>query len=183
MRTRIGIKLRKFPSMRITVSMESAKFCPNLYRCTHQNDDSAEAHTHCTHISQKSATPPKILRFFSTKEAKKLRFRWQASQKCTFLLLSGVPEPHMPPSGGRMSGNDNIVNAGAGSLGNHVSGWLFSALQYSKVDSRQRCRNSKLSKEGLLSKQNTICILKWQQINIGSCPKTPRLAGSASART
>ena len=137
----MGIKLRKFVSMRITVSMESAKFCPNLYRCTHQNDDSAEAHTHCTHISQKSATPPKILRFFSTKVAKKLRFRWQASQKCTFLLLSGVPEPHMPPSGGRMSGDDNIVTA-------------------AKVDYRQRCRNSKLSKEGLLSKQNTICILK-----------------------
>ena len=77
----------------------------------------------------------------SRKRAKILRFRWQASQKCTFLLLSGVPEPHMPPSGGRMSGDDNIVTA-------------------AKVDYRQRCRNSKLSKEGLLSKQNTICILK-----------------------
>ena len=40
-----------------------------------------------------------------------------------------------------MSGDDNIVTA-------------------AKVDYRQRCRNSKLSKEGLLSKQNTICILK-----------------------
>ena len=141
MRTMMGIKLRKFVSMRITVSMESAKFCPNLYRCTHQNDDSAEAHTHCTHISQKSATPPKILRFFSTKEAKKLRFRWQASQKCTFLLLSGAPEPHMPPSGGRKSGDDNIVNA-------------------AQVDSRQHCRNTRFSKEGSLSKQSTICTLK-----------------------
>ena len=141
MRTMIGIKLKKSPTMCITVSMKSAKFCPNPYYCTHQNDDSAETYTHCTHISQESATPPKILRFFSTKEAKKLRFRWQASQKCTFLPLSGVPEPHMPPSGGRKSGDDNIVNA-------------------AKVDSRQRCRNSKLSKEGLLSKQNTICTLR-----------------------
>ena len=40
-----------------------------------------------------------------------------------------------------MSGDDNIANA-------------------AKVDYRQRCRNSKLSKEGLLSKQNTICTLK-----------------------
>ena len=138
MRTMIGVKLTEFPLMRITVSTE---FCLNPYHCTHQNDDSAEAHTHCTHISQESATPPKILRFFSTKEAKKLRFRWQASQKCTFLLLSGVPEPHMPPSGGRISGDDNIVSA-------------------AKVDSRQRCRNSKLSKEESISKQTTICTLK-----------------------
>ena len=141
MRIMIGIKLSRFPSMFITVSMKLAEFCLNPYSCTHQSNDSAETNTHCTHISQESATPPKILRFFSTKEAKKLRFRWQASQKCTFLLLSGVPEPHMPPSGGRMSGDDNIVTA-------------------AKVDYRQRCRNSKLSKEGLLSKQNTICILK-----------------------
>ena len=141
MRIMIGIKLSRFPSMFITVSMKLAEFCLNPYSCTHQSNDSAEAHTHCRHISQESASLPKILRFFSTKEAKKLRFRWQASQKCTFLLLSGVPEPHMPPSGGRMSGDDNIVTA-------------------AKVDYRQRCRNSKLSKEGLLSKQNTICILK-----------------------
>ena len=129
----MGIKLRKFVSMRITVSMESAKFCPNLYRCTHQNDDSAEAHTHCTHISQKSATSPKILRFFSTKEAKKLRFRWQASQKCTFLLLSGVPEPHMPPAGGERSSSDRYP---------------------------MRFKFSNTAKEELPSKQNTICTLK-----------------------
>ena len=36
----------------------------------------------------------------------------------------------MPPSGGRKSGDDNIVTA-------------------AKVDSRQRCRNSKLSKGGI----------------------------------
>ena len=141
MRTMIGIKLTEFPLMCIPVSMKSAKSCPNPYYCTHQNDDLAETHTHCTHISQESTTPPKILRFSSTKEAKKLRFGWQASQKCTFLQLSGVPEPHMPPSGGRKSGDDNIVTA-------------------AKVDSRQRCRNSKMSKEGLLSKQSTICTLK-----------------------
>ena len=38
----------------------------------------------------------------------------------------------MPPSGGRKSGNDNIVTA-------------------AKVDSRQRCRNSKLNKGGIAS--------------------------------
>lgn len=74
MRTRIGIKFRKSPTMCITVSMKSAEFYPNPYSCTHQSNDSAEANTHCTHISQESATPPKILRFFSTKETKKLRF-------------------------------------------------------------------------------------------------------------
>ena len=137
----IGIKLRKFPSMRIAVSMKSAKFCPNPYSCTHPNDDSAETYTHCTHISQESTTPLKILRFSSTKEVKKLQFRWQASQKCTFLPLSGVPEPHMPPSGGRKSGDDNIVTA-------------------AQLDSRHCCRNSKLCKVGLLSNQNTICTLK-----------------------
>ena len=141
MRTRIGIKLRKSPTMCITVSMKSAEFYPNPYHCTHQNDDLAETYTHCTHISQESTTPPKILRFSSTKEAKKLRFGWQASQKCTFLLLSGVPESHMPPSGGKISGDDNIVNA-------------------AQVDSRQHCRNTRFSKEGLLSKQNTICTLR-----------------------
>ena len=133
MRTRIGIKLRKSPTMCITVSMKSAEFCPNPYHCTHQNDDSAEAHTHCTHISQKSATPPKILRFFSTKEAKKLRFRWQASQKCTFLLLSGVPEPHMPPAGGERSSSDRYP---------------------------MRFKFSNTAKEELPSKQNIICPLK-----------------------
>ena len=33
----IGIKLRKSPAMCITVSMKSAKFCPNPYYCTHSN--------------------------------------------------------------------------------------------------------------------------------------------------
>ena len=62
---------------------------------------------------------------------KKLRFEWQASQKCTFLLLSGVPEPHIPPSGGRKSGDDNIVTA-------------------AKVDSRQCCQNTKYRKGGTI---------------------------------
>ena len=97
--------------------------------------------TQCTHTSRIGASSMALYHRATVKTRKKLRFRWQASKKCTFLLLSGVPEPHMPPSGGRMSGNDNIVND-------------------TKVDSRQHCRNSKLSKEGLLSKQNTICTLK-----------------------
>ena len=97
--------------------------------------------TQRTHTSRKGTSSRALCHWTIIKVRKKLRFRWQASQKCTFLLLSGVPEPHMPPSGGRMSGDDNIVTA-------------------AKVDYRQRCRNSKLSKEGLLSKQNTICILK-----------------------
>ena len=66
----------------------------------------------------------------TVKTRKKLRFRWQASQKCTFLLLSGVPEPHMPPSGGRKSGDDNIVTA-------------------AQVDSRQHCRNTNYLKGGI----------------------------------
>ena len=133
MRIMIGIKLSRFPSMFITVSMKSAEFYPNPYSCTHQSNDSAEANTHCTHISQESATPPKILRFFSTTETKKLRFRWQASQKCTFLLLSGVPEPHMPPAGGERSSSDRYP---------------------------MRFKFSNTAKEELPSKQNTICTLK-----------------------
>lgn len=97
--------------------------------------------TQCAHTFRKGASSRVLYHLTTVKTRKKLRFRWQASQKCTFLLLSGVPEPHMPPSGGRMSGDDNVVTA-------------------AKVDSRQRCRNSKLSKEGLLSNQNTICTLK-----------------------
>ena len=50
MRTMIGIKLRKFVSMRIIVSMKSAEFCPNLYHCTHSNGNSIQTlrnvHTH-----------------------------------------------------------------------------------------------------------------------------------------
>ena len=46
----IGIKLRKSPAMCITVSMESAEFCPNPYRCTHSNGNSIQTlrnvHTH-----------------------------------------------------------------------------------------------------------------------------------------
>ena len=140
MRTMMGIESRKFVSMRITVSMKSAKFCPNLYNCAHSNGIQFRHCAMYTHIPKRrfiKDAPPSGNR----KNTKKLRFRWQASQKCTFLLLSGVPEPHMPPSGGRKSGDDNIVNA-------------------AKVDSWQRCRNSKLSKEGLLSKQNTTCTLK-----------------------
>ena len=38
----IGIKLRKFPSMRITVSMKSAEFCPNPYHCTHSTGNSIQ---------------------------------------------------------------------------------------------------------------------------------------------
>ena len=97
--------------------------------------------TQCTHTSRIGASSMALYHRTTVKTRKKLRFRWQASQKCTFLQLSGVPEPHMPPSGGRKSGNDHIVNT-------------------AKMDSRQRCRNSKLSKEGLLSKPNTICTLK-----------------------
>ncbi len=97
--------------------------------------------THCTHTSRIGASSMALYHRTTVKTRKKLRFRWQASQKCTFLLFSGVPEPHMPPSGGRMSGDDNVVTA-------------------AKVDSRQHCRITKLSKEGLLSKQNTICTLK-----------------------
>lgn len=114
MRTRIGIKLRKSPTMCITVSMKSAEFYPNPYSCTHQSNDSAEATTHCTHISQESATPPKILRFFSTKEAKKLRFRWQASPKCTFpAAFRECPVPICRLRAERCkepSGFDNFVN-------------------------------------------------------------------------
>ena len=55
----------------------------------------------------------------------------QASQKCTFLLLSGVPEPHMPPSGGRKSGDDNIVTA-------------------AQVDFRQHCQNTNYRKGGTI---------------------------------
>ena len=133
MRIMIGIKLSRFPSMFITVSMKLAEFCLNPYSCTHQSNDSAEAHTHRRHISQESETLPKILRLFSTKEAKKLRFRWQASQKCTFLLLSGVPEPHMPPAGGERSSSDRYP---------------------------MRFKFSNTAKEELPSKQNTICTLK-----------------------
>ena len=97
--------------------------------------------THCTHTSPKGASSRALFHRATVKTRKKLRFGWQASQKCTFLLFSGVPEPHMPPSGGRMIGNDSIVTA-------------------AKVDSRQHCRNTKYSKEGSLSKQNTICTLK-----------------------
>ena len=46
----IGIKLRKFPSKRITVSMKSAELCPNPYLCTHSNGNSIQTlrnvHTH-----------------------------------------------------------------------------------------------------------------------------------------
>ena len=140
MRTMIGFKVRRFPLMLITVSMKSAEFCPNPYRCTHSLAIQFRHYAMYTHISKRRFIKGALLSA-NRKNTKKLRFRWQASQKCTFLLLSGVPEPHMPPSGGRKSGDDNIVTA-------------------AKVDSRQRCRNSKLSKEGSLSKQNTICTLK-----------------------
>ena len=50
MRTMICIKLRKFVSMRITVSMKSAKFCPNPYHCTYSNGNTIQTlrnvHTH-----------------------------------------------------------------------------------------------------------------------------------------
>ena len=46
----IGIKLRKFPTMRIIVSMKFAKLCSNLYHCTHSNGNSIQVlrnvHTH-----------------------------------------------------------------------------------------------------------------------------------------
>lgn len=131
------------------------KICLNAYHCKYEIgeilSESVSLYTlkrqfisditQCTHTSRIGASSMALYHRTTVNTRKKLRFRWQASQKCTFLLLSGAPEPHMPPSGGRKSGDDNIVNA-------------------AKVDSRQHCRNSKLSKEGLLSKQNTICILK-----------------------
>ena len=46
MRIMIGIKLRKFVLMRITVSMKSAEFCPNPYHCTHSNGNSVKSYTH-----------------------------------------------------------------------------------------------------------------------------------------
>ena len=50
MRIMIGIKLRKFVSMRITVSMKSAEFCPNPYHCTYSNGNTIQTlrnvHTH-----------------------------------------------------------------------------------------------------------------------------------------
>lgn len=54
----IGIKLRKFPSMRIAVSMKSAEFCPNPYHRTHSNGNPIQTlrnvHTHWgTGISSK----------------------------------------------------------------------------------------------------------------------------------
>ena len=58
MRIMIGIKLTEFSLMRITVGMESAKFCPNLYRCTHSNGNLAESYTHCTRISQERRVSP-----------------------------------------------------------------------------------------------------------------------------
>lgn len=50
MRAMMDIRLRKFVSMRITVSMKSAEFCPNPYYCTHSNGNSIQTlrnvHTH-----------------------------------------------------------------------------------------------------------------------------------------
>ena len=50
MRTRIGIKFRKSPTMCITVSMKSVEFCMNSYHCTHSNGNSIQTlrnvHTH-----------------------------------------------------------------------------------------------------------------------------------------
>lgn len=55
MRTMIGIKSRKFPAIRITLSMKSVKLCSNLYPCTHSSGDSIRIlHTVHTH-------PPKAL--------------------------------------------------------------------------------------------------------------------------
>ena len=61
MRTMIGNKLKKSPTMCITVSMKSVKFCPNPYHCTHSNGNSAETYTHCTHISQRNSIPWEVL--------------------------------------------------------------------------------------------------------------------------
>ncbi len=140
MRAMMGIRLRKFVSMRITVSMKSAEFCPNPYRCTHSNGNPIQTlrnvHTSGDRHFLKGALP-----LNNHKSTKKVAIQMASIAKMYIFTAFGCARPHMPPLGGRMSGDDNIVTA-------------------AKVDSRQRCRNSKLSKEGLLSKQNTTCILK-----------------------
>ena len=49
----IGIKLRKSPAMCITVSMESAEFCPNPYRCTHSLAIQFRHYAMYTHIPKR----------------------------------------------------------------------------------------------------------------------------------
>ena len=89
--------------------------------------------TQCAHTFRKGASSMAPYHRTTVKTRKKLRFRWQASQKCTFLLLSGVPEPHMPPAGGERSSSDRYP---------------------------MRFKFSNTAKEELPSKQNTICTLK-----------------------
>jgi len=62
--------------------------------------------TQRTHTSRKGTSSRALCHWTIIKVRNKLRFRWQASQKCTFLLLTGVPEPHMPPAGGEKIGSD-----------------------------------------------------------------------------
>lgn len=89
--------------------------------------------TQCAHTFRKGASSRALCHWTTVKTRKKLRFRWQASQKCTFLLLSGVPEPHMPPAGGERSSSDRYP---------------------------MRFKFSNTAKEELPSKQNIICTLK-----------------------
>lgn len=102
----------------------------SLYTLKRQSNSDA---TQCTHTSRIGASSRALFHRATVKTRKKLRFRWQASQKCTFLLLSGVPEPHMPPAGGERSSSDRYP---------------------------MRFKFSNTAKEELPSKQNTICILK-----------------------
>ena len=102
----------------------------SLYTLNRQFNSSI---TQCTHISRIGASSMALYHRTTVKTRKKLRFRWQASQKCTFLLLSGVPEPHMPPAGGERSSSDRYP---------------------------MRFKFSNTAKEELPSKQNTICTLK-----------------------
>ena len=116
--------------MRITVSMESAKFCPNLYRCTHQNCDSAEPTRTVRTYRRKAQLHREFFDSSQQKKRKSCDLDGKHRKNVHFYCFRVRPNPICRRRAEEKCGADNVVNA-------------------AKVDSRQRCRNSKLSKGGI----------------------------------
>ena len=137
----IGIKLRKFPSMRITVSMESAKFCPNLYRCTHQNCDSAEPTRTVRTYRRKAQLHRKFFDSSQQKKRKSCDLDGKHRKNVHFYCFRVCPNPICRRRAEGKAAMTTLSPPLKWTLGNVA-------------------RIPNTAKEELLSKQNTICTLK-----------------------